>query len=518
MSTRRVAVVGMFLESNAFARTVSEPGFRGAVYLEGAELDADARAEHPRVMGEVGGFYSRMDELGDWESVPILYTMSGGGAADHHFFEATVARARAGLSATGPLDAVYVCNHGAMVTTQEEDGDGVFFAAVREAVGPDVPIAATLDPHGNVSDLMVESVDIFVSYLTDPHMDQFERGGEAAELLHEMWDGMRPHKVFVRLPIVPPNVSLFTDEGPFAELVNAGQEQRSKDIANVSILGGFAFSDTSKNGLAIVVTGRNDDAAARALAAELADMAWERRDRFVCESTSMDDAVDRAVAAGTDLSLPAMVFSDLGDNCGAGGPVNTLWMLEALHQAGAQGVLIVNFRDRRLVEAAQAANVGNSFTAHFTGDDWDRDGDTTYSSEARVLALHDGRLVGRRGIVAGKSLYAGSMALVELDGVQVVVTSRAAVGNDPIFSEALGVDLATKRTIVVKVRSSFPPAYDEFVAHENMLFVDTPGRTSPVLSRMPFERLPRPVYPLDQGFDWTNPLASASASAGDDSA
>ena len=86
------------------------------------------------------------------------------------------------------------------------------------------------------------------------------------------------------------------------------------------------------------------------------------------------------------------------------------------------------------------------------------------------------------------------------------------VGNDPIYSEALGVDLSEVRTIVVKVRSAFPVAYDEFVEPENMLFVDTPGRTSPMLERMPFERLPRPVYPLDEGFEWTNPLVDHRAS------
>ena len=129
MSSRRVAVLGMFLESNAFARDMSERGSRGAVYVEGDELTADALAENPRVMGEVSGFYRRMAELGPWEPVPVPYTMSGGGAADHSFFEATVARAVEGLWAAGPLDAVYLCNHGAMITTEEEDGDGTFAEA-----------------------------------------------------------------------------------------------------------------------------------------------------------------------------------------------------------------------------------------------------------------------------------------------------------------------------------------------------------------------------------------------------
>ncbi len=507
MSDRRVAIVGMFLESNAFARTVDERGFRGPLYLEGEEISLDARADHPRQLLETVGFYGAMDRHGPWEPVPILVTVGGaGGAADHGFYVRTIERVRAGLAEAGPLDAVYLCNHGAMITTEEEDGDGVFFAAVRDVVGPDVPLVATLDPHGNVSDLMLDSVDVVVAYRTDPHVDQRERGEEAADLLHELWAGMRPQMVSVRLPIVAPNVSLFTDAGPFAELIDLGQRGLSPEVCNVSILGGFAFSDTSKNGLAIIVTGRGDRQVAHDLARDLADAAWARRHRFICEPTPLADAVERAVATGSDASLPATVMSDLGDNCGAGGPTNTLWMLEALHEAGADGVLIVNFRDRRLVAAADEAGIGATISAEFRGDDWGRNGRTTYRARAEVIALHDGHLIGRRGIVAGKSLYAGPMALLDLGGVQVVVTSRAAVGNDPVYSEALGIDLATVRTIVVKVRSSFPVAYDEFVQPEDMIFVDTPGRTSPMLHRMPFTRLPRPVHPLDDGFGWTNPL------------
>jgi microcystin degradation protein MlrC len=161
------------------------------LYLEGEEITADARSEHPRLPLEVVGFYAEMDRLGPWEPVPILVTMGGaGGAADHSFFVATIDRVRSALDDVGRLGGVYLCNHGAMITTEEPDGEGVFFAAVRDAVGPDVPLVGTLDPHGNVS-----------------------------------------------------------------------------------ILGGFAFSDTVKNGLAIVVTGRNDDTAARDLPRDLADQA-----------------------------------------------------------------------------------------------------------------------------------------------------------------------------------------------------------------------------------------------------
>lgn len=170
-----------------------------------------------------------------------------GGACEHDFFDDTPAKVRETLRRAGPLDDVYICNHGAMITTEEQDAGGVFFAAIRDAVGPTVPIVATLDPHGNVSDLMVESVDVVVAYRTDPHVDQVERGQEAAAVMHELWAGTEPHPVFVKLPIVAPNVSLFTDHGPFAELIALGEQGAHPDILNVSILGGLAFSDTAKN-------------------------------------------------------------------------------------------------------------------------------------------------------------------------------------------------------------------------------------------------------------------------------
>lgn len=174
MSNRRVAVVGMFIESNAFARTAGERQWRG-LYLEGDEVSDDARAEHPRQPFEVVGFYEAMDQLGDWEAVPILNTVAGaGGACEHGFFVDTLGKVSEALASAGSLDGVYVCNHGAMITTEEEDADGVFFAAVRNAVGPDVPIVATLDPHGNVSERMVDSVDVV------------DTPGRTSPLLHRM--------------------------------------------------------------------------------------------------------------------------------------------------------------------------------------------------------------------------------------------------------------------------------------------------------------------------------------------
>ena len=120
---------------------------------------------------------------------------------------------------------------------------------MREIVGPDVPIAATLDLHANVSDRMVHSIDVFIGYRTNPHLDMRERGAEAAAAIREMLGGLKPQRLSLRLPIVPPTVTMLTAAGPYAEMIDFGQRRMSPEILNVSVMGGFAFADTAKNGL-----------------------------------------------------------------------------------------------------------------------------------------------------------------------------------------------------------------------------------------------------------------------------
>lgn len=505
---RRVAILGIFLESNSFAEPTGEDAFRKFLYLEGGAILEDARSRHPRLMKEATGFVARMDARGGWTPVPLIVTSgSTGGPAEHGFFAETLDRIAGLLEAAQPLDGAYICNHGAMTTTQMQDADGAVYARVREILGPGTPVVATIDPHGNVSGRMIDSLDVLVAYRTDPHVDQRDRGTEAADLLHELWDGMQLQTHAVRLPIVPPNVSLFTAAGPFAELVAMGRDRMTDRIANVSVMGGFAYSDTAKNGLHVIVTGRGPQggAEARALCRDIADRAWANRERFICEAVSVEAAAQRALDVGRDASLPRTLYADLGDNCGAGGPSNTLWLMEAFHAAGVQGALIAGFCDPRLVDEATARGRGASFEARFQGDRWDREDGGIFAAPARVLALHDGPCVGRHGIVAGRTIDPGRMALLDLGGLQVSLTERRTQVNDPVFLESLGVEIASLRGLVVKLRATFRVAYDEDFAPENMIFVDTPGRTSPMLGRHPWKNLPRPVYPLDRDFDWAMP-------------
>ena len=369
-----------------------------------------------------------------------------------------------------------------------------------------MPVVATFDLHANVSDRMVDLIDAFIGYRTNPHLDMRERGAEAAQTIREMLPngdkpGTKTELAFTRLPIVPPTVTMLTAAGPYAEMIDFGQTKIGPEIMNVSVMGGFAYADTAKNGLSVIVTARGDREAAASLAREIAQYGWDNRARFYPKLTALDEAVAKAVAAANDPALPALAFADVADNPGGGGRGNTMFLLRAFAEAGVEGALFGIIYDPPLAAEAHRHGLHYNFEARFN-----RDEDTEFSEQwtapARVAALSDGNCVGRRGIYAGMRLALGPCAALAIGGITVVVVSHRVQCADPIFFEMMGLDIAKARSVVVKSRGHFRGGFDEFFGPEQIVEVDLPGLTSPMLARFEWTRLPRPVIPLDDGVEW----------------
>jgi microcystin degradation protein MlrC len=500
-----VAILGFSIECNKFAPPAKKADFLAATYLEGEAILREARAPNPAMLTETPGFVAAMDATGPWRPVGIALAMAApNGPVEHAFFAEFAGTIGRRLWAALPVDAVYICAHGAALTTEEDDPDGVLFALVRDIVGEGVAIAATLDLHANVSERMVRSVDAFIGYRTNPHLDLRERGAEAAAAIREIWGGLRPRSVFLRLPIVPPTVTMLTASGPYAEMIDLGQRrlgEMAPEIMNVSVMGGFAFADTAKNGLSIVVTARRDRCAAAALAREIAELGWANRARFHVGLTPLDAAVGRALAVCRNPELPAIALADVADNPGGGGRGNTVFLLRALYDAGIEGALLGILYDPPLAAEAHRLGVGAEFAAHFNRSETTKFSEA-WAADARVEALADGRCVGRRGIYAGMRLALGPCAALRVGGVTVVVVSRRVQCADPVFFEMMGLDIGAARAVVVKSRGHFRGGFDEFFGPDAIVEVDLPGLTSPVLSRFEWTRLPRPVVPLDADVEW----------------
>jgi microcystin degradation protein MlrC len=498
----RVALLGFSIECNKFAPAATRAHFLARTYLEGDVIVTEARSPNPTMLPETPGFVAAMDASGAWTPVGIALAMTEpNGPVDHVFFIELLGTIERRLRAALPVDAVYICSHGAGLTTEEDDPDGMLFAKVRDIVGPDVPIAATLDLHANVSERMVGSVDAFIGYRTNPHLDMRERGAEAAAAIREMLGGVKPQRALIRLPIVAPTVTLLTAAGPYAEMIELGQRRMSPEIMNVSAMGGFAFADAPECGLSVVVTARRDKRAADALAREIAELGWANRARFYPRLTALDEAVAKALAVGRDPSLPALAFADVADNPGGGGRGNTTFLLRAFYEAGVEGALLGVFYDPPLAADAHRQGVGGRFEARFNRSE-NTNFSEAYSAPATATALTDGRCIGRRGIYAGLRLELGPCAALRVGGITVVVISHRVQCADPVFFEMMGLDIGRARSVVVKSRGHFRGGFDEFFGPEQIVEVDLPGLTSPMLGRFTWTRLPRPVIPLDEDVEW----------------
>ncbi|MBM3600027.1 MAG: M81 family metallopeptidase [Alphaproteobacteria bacterium] len=508
----RIALMGFALEANRFSPPTTRLDFESQVLMLGDEILEDQKRVAPRNFGELSGFIRRMDELmakrgESWTPVPIAMAAAPpGGPAEKEFFEWLLQEMRQRLAAAQPLDGVYLPEHGAGLAAHDDDADAAVFRVARAAVGKDKPVIATLDLHANVSQAMVDQTDVLISYLTNPHVDNVERGAEAADAMVAMLDGMKPRAYHIKLPIAPAQVTLLTAQGPYADMINLGQARKTDDILNVSVVAGFALADAPQCGISVVVTAKRDKNAAEKLAREIAAKGWAEHGRFIKKLTSLDEAVAMALACGRDKAKPPLIFADVADNPGGGARGNTTWILAAFHKAGVTGCVMGMMIDPPLADEAHRLGKGATFTARFNRDET-QEFSKPWSAPARVLEIGDGEVVGRLGIYKGTSVDLGRAALLELDGIRVVVASLRHQAADPAFFERFGIDLKSVRSVVVKSRGHFRAGFDWLFPHERTIEVDVPGLTTPNLATLPFTRIPRPVFPIDPDMTWSVPGA-----------
>ncbi len=490
------------LESNGHSPLATRAEFAQNCIAAGEALVADWKSPHPRAPATLTGFVEAMDASGEWTPLPLMCAMVGAsGPVERAFFEEVLAEHEQRLRAALPVDGVFLSLHGGAIGEAEDDPEGALLERVRAIVGPAIPVVATLDLHANVSRRMVEYASVLVAYRTNPHVDMAERGAECAALLREMLAGTPGTAGFVKLPFIPPSVAQNTKSGPYADIIAYGQSKMDKRVMNVSVVSGFSLGDSVKNGMSVIVTTRGDQALADQLAIDIARKAWADRGRYLPRLTSLEDATRAALACGRDPTQPALLFADVADNPGGGGRGNTVWILEAFHRAGVEGAVLGVFFDPALAAEASALGVGRHFTARFNRDE-SHPLSGHFEAKAEVLALHDEPIIGRRGISAGHSINLGTMALLQVGGIRVVVISVRQQAKDTAMFEALGVDLTRVRSLVVKSRGHFRAAFDLLFADERIVEVDVPGLTTPILTRVPYRNVPRPIYPLDPDMTW----------------
>ncbi len=505
---KKVAICGFNLESNRFAPSCKRKDFEEHMYFRGEEISRQARIDRPSIHLGVCGFYKVMDDAfggsSGWEACPaVLIGSTPAGPVEKSFFDEFLSELHRDLKAIGPVDGVYICQHGGAIATHSHDPDGEVFSTVRDIVGPSVPVIATLDLHANVSEEMMQATDILIGYRTNPHVDLYQRGEEAARLMLEMFDGVQPPSYRIRLPLVAPSVTQLTAPGyPYGELIQRGQTHVDDIVMNVTILAGFAFADTPKNGMTVIVTTRDDLKHAKELATELAEAGWLDRARYRPSMISLDEAIRLACDTIQTPALPAILFADPADNPGGGGRGNTTTILSAFLEAGIDDCVLAVFYDSIAVNAAFVAGEGAYLSLTLNSAE-----DSQFSEPldvtARVERLSNGQFVGEYGMVAGKTVETGCTAVLDVGGVRIVAVSQRQQCLSTDYLTAFGIDPASCRVIVVKSRGHFRAGFEHLFNPDQIYEVDVAGLTSPNLATFGWQYLPRPVFPLDEHAAWS---------------
>ena len=444
-----------------------------------------------RDIGSIGGFLQTMDAQLDWTPVPIIHGWAGASGALTKETLAYFAEAlEKGLRDAGPLDAMYFALHGAAVADGVHDTEAYLLRIVRGLIGNDIPLVISLDHHANLTDAIVDHADALVAHRTQPH-DQFETGELAAQLLLGIVrDKTRPTTAWRKIPLITHQEQFLTAHGPMKQWFDLARDMESRPgVLSASTLPMQPWLDVPQGGWAAAVVTDNDPELADKLVQELADEAWALRESFCrLDSITPEAAIQRAVDADKGL----VILSDTGDSIwgGATGDSNVL-LAEMIRQQVPHRALIT-LVDPEAVEAAMAAGVGGTLTT-MIGGKLDPNFGTPTQVTAKVAAIGGGRV--DVSLLGFESYDLGSAALLEIGEIRLVVSENRGIGgNHPSVYEHFGLDVADARMLVVKTASNWQ-FYQPWI--DQVIRVDTPGATTSHLEDLPWQHLPRPIYPLD---------------------
>jgi len=382
--------------------------------------------------------------------------------------------------------------HGAMVTVSHEDAEGVFIDAVREAVGPDVPVVVTLDLHANITSRMAQAATCIIGFDTYPHVDMFERGVEAAHLIARIVRGeVQPTMAFRQLPLITLPPMQCTLREPMISLMQRVFEMETEPgMLTATVAMGFPFADIRDAGVTVLVTTNNDLALAERQAERLAGWIWELRDELQPKLTSVEEIIRFSRENQDGL----VIYADGSDNPGGGAPCDGTVILQALIDANFEGAVVGILYDRETAIQAHAAGVGQTISARIGGKTDDLHGKPV-EVEAYVRCLSDGHFIYHGPMRRGMVGEFGPMALLVIGGVEVVVASRRQQLMDAEMVRVVGVTPEHRKLLVVKSAVHFRADLGPLASH--IFDADTPGIHRPDFAAFQFQNLRRPIYPLD---------------------
>ncbi|MFP6728583.1 MAG: M81 family metallopeptidase [Alphaproteobacteria bacterium] len=393
-------------------------------------------------------------------------------------------------------DALCLELHGAMVAETTDDGEGTLLARIR-AIAPDLPIAVALDLHANITPEIVENCTVLAGFKTYPHIDYYDTGRRAGELLRRSLEGLaNPVMAWGRRPMLAHTLCMNSSVSPMKDLISRGEAAEAGDnpVLDVSVFGGFPLADIPRPGLSVVTVADGDSQAAQAVADGILDEAWARRADFVYHAEPLADSVARAKT----LEEGPILLIDHADNCASGGTQDTMAVIAEVRRQGLEDVAVFAVTDPEAVEILIAAGVGKQVTLALGGKiDMPTIGRQGEPLEVTgtVRAITDGEFTITGPMLTGVRAHLGRAVVLDTGAMEIVITEHNHEPWDLGCFRSVGIEPTAKRYLVLKSRVHYRAGFEPIARH--IVECDGVGVTSSDYGLFRFEKLKRPAYPLD---------------------
>ena len=477
-------------ESNTFSVIPTDlKAFGERGYYRGDDIFGAFENTNTPLGGFIAGAQSR-----DVELIPtVAADATPAGPVTRKAFETMLEDLLQGIRSAEAFDGILLQLHGAMVTDDHEDGEGVILSAVRDEVGNDVPIIATLDLHGCVTDLMIERATAFFGYDTNPHVDGYDRGLEAFEAMMRVLEGTsRPVMARAQPPMMPHPLRVRTDTGPLVSLLERAREwEQDPRVINVCVFGGWPHIDVHDAGLSFVAVTEGDRDLAQEIAEDLSGRAMASLPDFLPRNLV---ETEEAVRVAMEAPEQPVILAEIGDSPAGGSSGDGTVTLRALLEAGADSVAIV-VKDPEAVEEAARIGVKGPFKMKVGGKTDEFHGDPVML-EGTVRAITDGTYRNRGPMATGVQVDLGRTAVIRVRrSFDVLLTERRVSPTDPQVLRQAGIEPTDKKIVVLKSGGHFRAAYTPLAG--KIIDVNTPGVTAADLTIFRYENVRRPIFPLD---------------------
>ncbi|WP_353171618.1 M81 family metallopeptidase [Paracandidimonas soli] len=485
----KIAIAGFQHETNSFADSVAarrdfdRPG-GWPPFCTGAEMSRIISASGTPAAGAMAEASAASVEI-----EPLLWCIGlPSGPVEDAAFEDIAddicARFRAALDAG--IDALYLDLHGAMATPSLPDAEGELLARLRRIAPAPFPIAASFDLHGNISESMVRDCTLLDCYRTYPHIDLKDTGARVMRRLISLLSGT-PAPVLAYRAV--PYLASINDQCTFSEptrglLAFARQMEDGEKVECVSQFFGFPLADVPDSGPSIIVQG-HDGAAVEAAADAMLAQWIAAEPQFATRLLSAHEAVAQAMRLCAAGGAGPVVIADTQDNPGGGGTGDTTGMLRALLDGGAKGAVLVHIADAQASEAAHAAGEGALLDLAIGAGQSAQYG-APVEGPWRILKLGSGSFTGIGPMYKGNPIALGPVALLERDGVKVIVAPRKMQASEPGLLLHLGLAPEALPILVVKSSVHFRGAYQQMA--RAILPAIAPGAVEADLLRLPYRR------------------------------